>query len=52
MVFLYNHTHIHSSELKYTAALVQYQFWHHSPFIVHNYGVIYAIKSSKCKHKH
>ena len=40
------HTHIHSSELKYTAALDQNQFWHHSPFIVHNYGVIYATKIS------
>jgi hypothetical protein len=44
MVFSNNHTHIQSSELKYTAALVKNQFRHHSPFIVRNYGVIYATK--------
>jgi len=30
----------------YIAALVQNQFWHHSPFIAHNYGVTYATKTS------
>jgi len=46
VVFLNNRTHIHSSELQYAAALVQNQFWHHSPFIAHNYGIIYANKTS------
>jgi hypothetical protein len=48
---IFKHTHIHNSELKCAAALVPNQFWHHSAFIVHNYVVTYATKTSHCKQK-
>jgi hypothetical protein len=51
MDFLNIHTHIHSLELKYTAAVAPDQFWNHSHFIVHNYVVTYSTKTSLCKHK-